>query len=131
MKTTIYTDGACYPNPGIMGVGIVIEQNNKIIKEISKKLNRGTNNTAEYMAVIIALEEAKKMRISSIDLFIDSALVVGQLEYGYKINKPHLKELNDKVSDLRKEFKKVTIVRNERENNERADRLSKKAIFGP
>ena len=54
-KLTIYTDGACSPNPGPGGWGAVIVRNGKIISEISGAAEHSTNNRMELLAVIVAL----------------------------------------------------------------------------
>jgi ribonuclease HI len=52
----VYTDGACTGNPGPAGIGIVI-LDGKERREISEYLGPGTNNIAELMAIVRALEE--------------------------------------------------------------------------
>ena len=54
-ETTIYTDGACSPNPGPGGWGAVFLLNNKVIKELSGFGGNTTNNRMELTAVIEAL----------------------------------------------------------------------------
>ena len=130
MKLIIYTDGGCYPNPGTMGIGVVMKQDGKTVKQISKNLGRGTNNIAEYEAVITALEEAKAMKATSVTIFTDSALVEGQLIHGWEVNKEHLKKLNKKATELMDEFEEVNIEYEERESNKEAHKLSVRAIFG-
>ncbi len=55
---TIYCDGACQPNPGNGGIGIVLlfGQNRK---EISKHVGKQTNNSAEMLAAIEGLKALK------------------------------------------------------------------------
>ncbi len=125
----IYTDGACSGNPGPMGIGIVFVKNNKIIKKISQHIGRGTNNIAEYMAVLTSLQEAKKMREKNITIRADSQLLVKQLNGEYKVKAKHLRELHDAVIVLAMELNaKFEWI--EREKNKIADSLSKKAIEG-
>ena len=54
----IYTDGACAGNPGMAGVGVVIKEHGETVRKISQNIGEATNNIAEYMAVIYALQEA-------------------------------------------------------------------------
>ncbi len=52
----IYTDGGARGNPGPSAIGIVIVDENKEIIEIHKEyIGEGTNNRAEYEALIKAL----------------------------------------------------------------------------
>ena len=55
-KLIIHTDGGARGNPGPAGIGVVIEQDGKIIHEFGKTIGETTNNVAEYTAVIEALQ---------------------------------------------------------------------------
>jgi len=125
-----YTDGSCYPPPnGMMRIGIVLVENDKIIREISEELGeKGTNNTAEYRAVIRALEEAHSLGAEEIEIRSDSQLIVMQLNGLYEVKKPHLKIYYHAIKSLEPKFKKVSYNWIEREKNKYADRLSKKFI---
>jgi len=129
MELTIFTDGACYPNPGKMGIGIVIYKEGKIFKEIGKKIGKGTNNIAEYQALINGLKEAKKLGASTIKIFSDSNLMIQQIEGNYSIKKEHLARLNEKALEILKTFDSFEITYIPREKNRIANRLSIRAIF--
>jgi len=58
MKLKIFTDGASRGNPGDAGIGIVIKQDGKVVREVSDYLGKAPNNVAEYMAMIRGLTEA-------------------------------------------------------------------------
>ncbi|MDD5336862.1 MAG: ribonuclease HI family protein [Candidatus ainarchaeum sp.] len=124
---TINTDGACFSNPGPMGIGVVIIKKGKIIGQISEFLGKGTNNIAEYTAVLKALEFAKKLGETEVEIRSDSQLLVKQLKGEYKLKAPHLRELKHKILEAAKgmdlNFKWVP-----REQNGLADKLSKDAI---
>jgi ribonuclease HI len=68
-QVTIYTDGACDPNPGHGGWAAVIILPEGI-KEISGHENPSTNNRMELMAAIQSLHHLKKK--SAVNLFTDS-----------------------------------------------------------
>ncbi len=129
MATTyiINTDGACSGNPGKMGIGAVITKEGKVILEISEDIGHGTNNIAEYTAVIRALEEARKLGITEATVRSDSLLLISQLRGEYKVKAPHLRELRRKITKL-SEGMKLVFEHVPRENNPHADELSKKAI---
>lgn len=63
IKITIYTDGACEPNPGRGGWGAILEFTNssgkKTAKEFSGTEDNTTNNRMEIMAVLMALRRLK------------------------------------------------------------------------
>ncbi|MBI2079637.1 ribonuclease HI family protein [Candidatus Micrarchaeota archaeon] len=120
----IYTDGCCLGNPGKMGIGAVIQKDGKTINEVSKFIGQGTNNIAEYEAVIKALEGVKDVE-GEILVRSDSQLLVRQLNNEYKVKMPHLKKLKAQVDSLILN-KKIRFEHIPREENERADYLSKK-----
>ncbi len=55
-EMTIYTDGACSPNPGRGGWGAVLLQGEKVIRELSGSDEESTNNRMELTAALRALE---------------------------------------------------------------------------
>lgn len=87
----IFTDGACQPNPGSMGVGVVIEWQGKKPTIISEYIGEGTNNVAEYTALLTALEEIKKEDIRVVKIHSDSNLMVQQVNGNWKAKDRALK----------------------------------------
>jgi len=122
----IYTDGACFGNPGPMGIGIVIYADGKIVREISEYIGEGTNNIAEYSALIRALKEVKKLGEREVIIRTDSQLLARQLSGEYKIKNKKLKELKALADDLMAGLV-VKIEHIPREQNAEADELSKRA----
>ncbi len=128
-KIVIYTDGGARGNPGPAGIGVVIyDQNKKLISEISQYLGEATNNQAEYQAVIIALEKAKKIGAEEINLFSDSELMISQLKGDLKVKNKELGSLFVKIWNLKQSFKKVKFHHLPRAENKRADQLVNQAI---
>ncbi len=121
---TIYTDGASLGNPGPMGIGIVIYRGDERIEELSEYLGEGTNNIAEYTAVIRALETARRMGETEVHLKSDSQLVIRQLNNEYKVKDLKLQPLKRKIDKLR-EGLDVFFEHIPREKNSEADALSK------
>ena len=55
----LYIDGASRGNPGPASVGVVIRDSDEApVKQFGKYLGHATNNVAEYLALIYALQEA-------------------------------------------------------------------------
>jgi len=128
-KVIIYTDGAAEPNPGPASIGVVIkDEKGNIISSISRYIGQTTNNQAEYLAVIEALEEAIKLGATSVDLKSDSELVVRQITGVYKVRKEELKPLFQKVKQLQNSLKSFQVTHIKRNRNKAADRLTKKAL---
>jgi len=126
MALIIFTDGAALGNPGPMGIGIVIYRGGKKAGEMSEYLGEGTNNVAEYTAVIRALEYAKAGGDKEVHVKSDSQLIVRQLNGEYKVKDAKLKPLKRKIESLR-EGMSVRFEHIPREQNGEADALSKEA----
>src|SRR5688572_17442560 len=76
---SIYCDGACEPNPGNAGSGIVVYRNGKLAELWYGLYNpKGTNNTAELNALYQSLRmaEAEIMAGKTVELCSDSAYAI-------------------------------------------------------
>jgi ribonuclease HI len=70
---TIYTDGACQPNPGPCGCGVVIlDENEEIVCLVSEYIGHGTNNVGELTGILRALTRAKELGVADVKLYTDS-----------------------------------------------------------
>ena len=128
-KLIIYTDGGARNNPGPAGIGAVIYDDKKnIISEISEYIGETTNNQAEYRAVIAAIKKAKTIGADELEFFLDSELVVNQLNRNYKIKKKELAPLFVQIYNISLDFKKVSYTHIPREMNKEADKLVNIAI---
>jgi ribonuclease HI len=127
----IYTnsDGGARGNPGPGAIGLLIRKDNKVIKTFSKEVGRVTNNIAEYLALIKALELASKYG-KEVVCILDSELIVRQLNGKYKVKNVKLKPLFEKVKKLEKEFKSVNYKHVSRWNKFQkiADKLLNKEL---
>ncbi len=128
-KILIKVDGACYPNPGNMAIGVVIYKNGELFKKISEAIGYGTNNIAEYKALIRGLEEAKKINPERIDVYCDSQLVVKQLHKKYKVKNKGIIPLFKQVEEIIRTIPgKIYFIWDRRDNNFLADGLAKRAL---
>ena len=122
-------DGACYPNPGNMAIGIAIYKNGELFIKISEAIGYGTNNIAEYKALIRGLEEVKKINPERIDVYCDSQLVVKQLNKKYKVKNKGIIPLFNRVEEIIRTIPgKIYFIWNRRDNNFVADGLAKRAL---
>ena len=126
---SIYTDGASRGNPGKAGAGFVIfnEQNDEIATG-SKYLGQCTNNVAEYQALIFGLKEAGKIGNRQISIFLDSQLIVRQIQGKYKVKNVGLKPLFAEVRRLLAQFDSFQVSHVPRNLNKRADELANQGI---
>ncbi|UCD09909.1 MAG: ribonuclease HI family protein [Dehalococcoidales bacterium] len=128
-KALIYTDGGAEPNPGPGAIGVVIQdQQGKTIATISKAVGRVTNNQAEYMAVIAALEKAISLGIDEVEMYADSELIVRQISGRYRVKNAALKPLYQNVIELKDRLKSFSITHIPRNLNKEADRLAGEAV---
>lgn len=128
-KLIIYTDGGSRGNPGPSGIGAVLKDSSgKVVAEVSEYIGEGTNNQAEYKAVIAALAKAKELGAAELEFVLDSELVVKQLKREYRVKDKDLAPLFVKVYNGALGFKKVSFRHVRREMNKEADALVNKAL---
>ena len=134
-KIIIYTDGGSRGNPGPSAIGAVFcNEKGDIINKYSELIEEGTNNEAEYQAVIFALKKFKALfskklaENSEIEVRADSELVIKQLNGDYKILEPKIQLLFIAVWNLKLDFKKVKFKFIPREQNKTADFLVNAAL---
>ncbi|MFZ1970920.1 MAG: ribonuclease HI family protein [Candidatus Nanoarchaeia archaeon] len=108
----IYTnsDGGSRGNPGPSAIGVIIRRDEEIITKYTEKIADGTNNVAEYMALIKALELASKFTHEEVTCVLDSELLVRQLLGEYQIKSPNLVPLFLRVQKLQENFDKIKYV---------------------
>lgn len=123
---TIWFDGACLGNPGPMGAGAVVTVDGQT-QTVSRSLGRGTNNLAEYQAVVAGLELALRMGATSVTLRGDSQLVLRQLQGRYAVKAEGLQPLHARATQLLAGLRPVELEWIPREENARADALAKAA----
>ncbi len=128
MRHQVFCDGASRSNPGDASIGVSIVLDGKEVHAISKKIGIATNNEAEYQALIDGLNICIDNSIKEIDVFLDSNLVVEQVNKNFKVKAGNLKVLNSKVDELIQEFNFIEINHVYREENKRADQLANMAL---
>jgi ribonuclease HI len=125
----LYADGGARGNPGPAGAGAFLtDRQGQCLEEIQKFLGETTNNVAEYSALIIGLEAAQRHHPDRLKVYMDSQLVIRQLQGEYKVKQPHLKELHQKALTLLGAFPEVELKYIPREENYEADRLANAAM---
>lgn len=124
----IFTDGGARGNPGPAGIGAVLWSGQTVVGTHKRYIGEATNNQAEYQAVILGLEQAKRIGATELDFYLDSELLVGQLSRQFKVKNPELGSLFVKAWNLMLGFKKVSFHHIPREKNKDADRLVNQAI---
>ena len=121
---TIYFDGSCVPNPGLMGIGAVIIDNSTQSKfKLSKYINQGTNNKAEFSALYVALMYAIKLNYKNAVVYGDSQLTINTFSKNWKIKSKNLISLKRKIDEALTQIE-CKFYWIPREQNNEADLLS-------
>jgi ribonuclease HI len=133
MQIKIHTDGGSRGNPGVAGGGMVASYGDRELHAESFAFGKKTNNEAEYLAVIKALEwlqgYSQENPVKSAQFYLDSKLVVEQLSRNWKIREPRLRKL---AGECWKEIValpySVDFFHVKRHKNVRADLLANQAM---
>ena len=125
----LFTDGASRGNPGLSGAGALITtKEGEIVATERLFLGRATNNEAEYRAVILGLEAVLGHDPRHVEIYLDSELVVRQLNGDYRVKNSRLARLHREARGLIDRLRGCTIRHIERALNAEADRLANEAI---
>lgn len=135
-KIQINTDGGSRGNPGPAAIGVYAHSQGLPVFQLSEYIGHSTNNYAEYLAVIRALEYLSSHDIHSTEVafVLDSELVVRQLNGIYRIKDTNLQVLNSRIHLLisqlisSKNTSRISFTHVRRELNKEADSLVNKAL---
>jgi ribonuclease HI len=109
-KLLIYSDGGARGNPGPSAIGVLVcDEKGEMLQDHSEVIGEGTNNVAEYRAVLAGLDLAKKFGAEEIDYYVDSELVAHQINGKYRVKTPHILVLFQQVQAKLTGFKKFKI----------------------
>jgi ribonuclease HI len=100
--------------------GVLIEQSLRFAFKAS-------NNQAEYEALIAGMKLAREMEVADLRAKSDLQLVTNQVSGDYKTKDPQLIKYLEKVQSLATQFERFELIYVPREQNARADLLSKLA----
>ncbi|BFV59548.1 bifunctional RNase H/acid phosphatase [Kitasatospora sp. CMC57] len=126
----VEADGGSRGNPGPAGYGAVVRDGDtgQIIAEAAEYIGRATNNVAEYRGLIAGLRAAHELDPeATVDVRMDSKLVVEQMSGRWKIKHPDMQPLAAEAATVlpRSQVKYSWIPR---EKNKDADRLANEAM---
>jgi ribonuclease HI len=128
-KVKVFGDGGSRGNPGPSASGFVIlDMDNNVLVDKGVYIGMTTNNQAEYAALKLGLEEAKKMGAKEVEVYMDSMLVVNQLKGIFKVKNRELWALHDSITVLADSFERITFTHVPRELNKLADAAVNRAL---
>jgi len=123
LKGYLFSDGGARGNPGPAGSGAVLYDEKKLVDFGGKYYAEATNNFAEYNGLIIGLKMAIKKGFTDLTCYLDSELIVKQLNGKYKVKNADLKKLKAKVDLLIESFEVIIFEHIPREKNALADKI--------
>lgn len=125
----LYCDGGAIGNPGPAACAAILkDEKGNILDQKAEFLGETTNNIAEYNALILGLNLAKKFKPKELTVYLDSQLLVNQILGKYKIKEKDLGLLFIKVWNLKQNFPKINFVHIPRQQNKETDSLVRKKI---
>ena len=126
----IEADGGSRGNPGPAGYGAVVKDaaTGDVLAERKESLGVVTNNVAEYNGLIAGLAAAAELGASTVDVRMDSKLVVEQMSGRWKIKHPDMQPLAERAKELAAGFSRVKYEWIPRAQNSHADRLANEAM---
>lgn len=120
----LFTDGGARGNPGKAAFGCVLFDNDlKLVDFDAKYLGRMTNNQSEYEAILAGLQLAQTHKVEKVKCFLDSELIVKQINGEYKVRNGNIKHLFEKLKLQIDDFEEVSFHHIRREQNSFADKL--------
>lgn len=117
MKLLLFSDGGSRGNPGPAAYAfIATDEQGKVLKKGARYVGVMTNNEAEYLGLLAALQAAVSLNATSVVMTMDSELVVRQVTGEYRMKAEHLAPLLKEVRDLVPKFAEFRIQHVRRDN---------------
>jgi ribonuclease HI len=117
-------DGGARGNPGpAAAAAVAAEPGGEVVAEESAYLGDATNNVAEYRALLLGLELARRLGGREVEVINDSELVARQVGGQYKVKHAGLRPLHREAMQALRSFDRWSVRSVRRERNERADEL--------
>jgi ribonuclease HI len=128
-RVVVYVDGGARGNPGPAGIGaLVTDEDGNELTRSNAYIGVATNNTAEYRALLLGLEQARALGAREVAIVNDSELVARQLSGQYRVKSPDLRPLHEQAHEALAGFERWSIRSVPRTQNEIADLLVNDAI---
>ena len=119
----LFTDGGSRGNPGDAACAYFLFDGDKLADFGGKYLGIVSNNVAEYNGIILGLKAAENLGVGNLEVFMDSELIIKQINGEYKVKSDDMKREITKVMTLIKSFKTTSFTHVLREKNKFADKL--------
>lgn len=129
-RVVVEADGGSRGNPGPAGYGAVVRDadTGAVLREVAAGIGVASNNVAEYSGLIAGLQAALDLGAETVDVRMDSLLVVNQMTSTWKVKHEAMKPLASQAAALVRRFRSVRFQHIPRELNSHADRLANEAM---
>lgn len=119
-------DGSAIPNPGDMKIGGWIKNpQGEQIFEFRRAIGEGTNNLAEYAALLTLVKEVQRRDIKEIKIKGDSQLIVNQVNGIWKAKDPRMYHYKNRVITILQTLDEWELIHVKRKFNKEADDLTR------
>jgi broad specificity phosphatase PhoE/ribonuclease HI len=129
----VEADGGSRGNPGPAGYGALVRdaETGRLLAERAESVGRATNNVAEYGGLVAGLQAALDLDpTASVEVRMDSKLVVEQMSGRWQIKHPDMKKLAVQARELARQLGAVRYTWVPRAQNGAADALANSAMDG-
>lgn len=118
----LYSDGGSRGNPGpSAGAFVICKMDDTVVEKTGFYIGVTTNNQAEYQALYKGLQRTRILGLRRLNVFMDSELIVKQLNGLYKIKNKDLEPLYRQIKDLVSHFQEISFNHVPRALNKEAD----------
>lgn len=122
----IFFDGGCKPNPGMMEIGVVMAG----VFHHERNIGVGSNNCAEWIALLFAAELAIKHKVADVEFIGDSLLVINQATGEWKCRSEELQPFLEEFNALSSAFSNIKLKHVRRTKNLAGIALENSCSFG-
>ena len=132
-RLVVEADGGSRGNPGPAGYGALVRdaETGRVLAERAESVGRATNNVAEYGGLVAGLQAALDIDpTASVEVRMDSKLVVEQMSGRWQIKHPDMKKLAVTARDIARQLGSVRYTWVPRAQNGAADALANSAMDG-
>lgn len=105
----LFFDGGARPNPGMMEVAVVVMEDGKPPVTHHQKLGQGTNNIAEWVGLLWAMQIADEAGATDPVIRGDSQLVVNQANGLWRVNSADLAPFHSEFQQRKKAFRSLCV----------------------
>jgi ribonuclease HI len=125
LRLVAHADGGAARGLAYIGVVVADADTGEVLVEHSQALGEGTNNEAEWSALLFALYQAAALGADEVLVHSDSKVVVNQFNGGWRVHQNHLRAYYAEAKKAAKAVPRVAVSWVPRAQNAAADRLSR------